>query len=132
LQNSSNQIIENVYFLNVNDSEKNYLDFTASLETSFREGATEKQIEIAKNMIKKGFDNDTVAELTGLTPTQIDRLRTEKLKRLLFIAKKCQCSTDISTKENAFLFYLVVNNMIFDNFVGNTLRINKPQAIGTD
>ncbi len=59
------------------DSEKNYLDFTASLKTSFREGKEEREIEIAKNMIQKGFDNETITELTGLIPTQIDKLRAE-------------------------------------------------------
>ncbi len=35
----------------------------------------EREIEIAKNMIKKGFDNEIIAELTGLMPAQIDKLR---------------------------------------------------------
>ncbi|MCU0391056.1 MAG: Rpn family recombination-promoting nuclease/putative transposase [Thermoflexibacter sp.] len=35
----------------------------------------EEKREIAKNMIKKGFDNETIAELTGLTHEQIDKLR---------------------------------------------------------
>jgi predicted transposase/invertase (TIGR01784 family) len=37
----------------------------------------EEKRAIAKNMIKKGFDNETVAELTGLTHTQINQLRAE-------------------------------------------------------
>ncbi|MCU0394253.1 MAG: Rpn family recombination-promoting nuclease/putative transposase [Thermoflexibacter sp.] len=61
------------------DSEKNYLDFTASLETSFKEGKIEgkieRDIEIAKNMIRKGFDNETIAEVTGLSTEQIEALR---------------------------------------------------------
>jgi predicted transposase/invertase (TIGR01784 family) len=63
------------------DSEKNYLDFTASLETSFKEGKIEgkieRDIEIAKNMIRKGFDNETIAEVTGLSTEQIEALRAE-------------------------------------------------------
>lgn len=59
------------------DSEKNYLDFTASLETSFKEGKIERDIEIAKNMIKKGFENETIAEVTGLSIEQIEALRVE-------------------------------------------------------
>ncbi|SFF61476.1 Rpn family recombination-promoting nuclease/putative transposase [Thermoflexibacter ruber] len=75
------------------DSEKNYLDFTASLETSFNEGRVEgekigiekgekigiekEKIEIAKNMIRKGFDNETIAEVTGLSIEQIEALRKE-------------------------------------------------------
>jgi predicted transposase/invertase (TIGR01784 family) len=37
----------------------------------------ERETEIAKNMIRKGFDNETIAELTGLTHEQIDKLREE-------------------------------------------------------
>ncbi|GAB4192918.1 MAG: Rpn family recombination-promoting nuclease/putative transposase [Thermoflexibacter sp.] len=59
------------------DSEKNYLDFTASLETSFNEGRVEERIEIAKNMLRKGFDNETIGEVTGLTIEQIEALRKE-------------------------------------------------------
>ncbi|SFF37480.1 Rpn family recombination-promoting nuclease/putative transposase [Thermoflexibacter ruber] len=61
------------------DSEKNYLDFTASLETSFNEGKiegkVEREIEIAKNMLRKGFDSETIGEVTGLTLEQIEALR---------------------------------------------------------
>ncbi|SFF60505.1 PD-(D/E)XK nuclease family transposase, partial [Thermoflexibacter ruber] len=59
------------------DSEKNYLDFTASLETSFNEGRVEERIEIAKNMIAEGFDNQVILKLTGLTIEQIEALRKE-------------------------------------------------------
>ena len=43
-----------------------------------REAEFRKQVEIAKNAIKKGFDNSTTSELTGLTPEQIETLRYEK------------------------------------------------------
>jgi predicted transposase/invertase (TIGR01784 family) len=59
------------------DSEKNYLDFTASLETSFNEGKAEREIEIAKNFICLGLDNETIAKGTGLTLEQIEALRRE-------------------------------------------------------
>ncbi|TAH17554.1 MAG: Rpn family recombination-promoting nuclease/putative transposase [Cytophagales bacterium] len=59
------------------DSEKNYLDFTASLKTSFREGKEEREIEIAKNLIILGADNEFISKATSLTPSQIDKLRTE-------------------------------------------------------
>ncbi len=35
------------------------------------------EMEIAKNMIKKGFDNETISEVTGLTIEQIEVLRKE-------------------------------------------------------
>ena len=38
----------------------------------------DKQIEIAKNAIKKGFDNETIADITGLSVEQIQELRNEK------------------------------------------------------
>jgi hypothetical protein len=57
------------------DIEKNYLDFTASLETSFNEGKAERGVEIAKNFISLGLDNDTIAKGTGLTLGQIEDLR---------------------------------------------------------
>jgi predicted transposase/invertase (TIGR01784 family) len=67
------------------DSEKNYLDFTASLETSFKEGKiegkiegkVEREIEIAKNMILDGETNEKIAKYTGLSVEQIEALRKE-------------------------------------------------------
>lgn len=59
------------------DSEKNYLDFTASLKTSFREGKEEREIEISKNLIILGADNEFISKATSLTPSQIDKLRAE-------------------------------------------------------
>jgi predicted transposase/invertase (TIGR01784 family) len=59
------------------DSEKNYLDFTASLKTSFREGKEERETEIAKNLIKLGLSNEVISKATGLTHAQIDQLRAE-------------------------------------------------------
>jgi predicted transposase/invertase (TIGR01784 family) len=37
-----------------------------------------KAIEIAKNAIKKGLDNIIIADITGLTIGQIEKLRTQK------------------------------------------------------
>jgi predicted transposase/invertase (TIGR01784 family) len=59
------------------DSEKNYLDFTASLETSFKDGKMEGKMEIAKNFISLGLDNDTISKGTGLSIEQIEALRKE-------------------------------------------------------
>jgi hypothetical protein len=38
----------------------------------------ERNIEIAKNAIKKGSDNQFIADITGLTVAQIEQLRNEK------------------------------------------------------
>jgi len=35
------------------------------------------KIEVAQNALKKGFDNHTISELTGLSLTQIEELRTQ-------------------------------------------------------
>jgi predicted transposase/invertase (TIGR01784 family) len=59
------------------DSEKNYLDFTASLETSYKDGRKEEKIEIARNMIKDNEPNEKIAKSTGLTHEQINKLREE-------------------------------------------------------
>jgi transcription initiation factor IIE alpha subunit len=39
------------------------------------EGKKEKAIEIAKIAIKKGMDNDTISELTGLNIVEIELIR---------------------------------------------------------
>jgi predicted transposase/invertase (TIGR01784 family) len=61
------------------DSLKYYRDVKNSLDTAKQEGEAiglEKgKLEIAQNAIKKGFDNVTITELTGLTIEQIEDLR---------------------------------------------------------
>jgi hypothetical protein len=37
----------------------------------------EREMEIAKNAISKGFDNETIADITGLSVEQIQQLRTD-------------------------------------------------------
>ncbi len=63
------------------DSEKNYLDFTASLITSFKEGKAEGKaegkIEITKNLIMLGLDNERITKATGLSIQKIEALRKE-------------------------------------------------------
>ena len=40
-----------------------------------KEGLKEKTIEIAKNIILKGFDNQFLTDIAGLTIEQIEKLR---------------------------------------------------------
>jgi len=51
------------------------------IETAERKGEIKGEIkgkiEIAKNMIKKGFDNETIADITSLSIEQIEALRGE-------------------------------------------------------
>ena len=52
------------------DSIKAYRDFKNSVDTAFKEG----KIEVAPSMKQKGFALDLIAELTGLSRAEIDKL----------------------------------------------------------
>ena len=41
------------------------------------EGKKEKQMEIAKNLIQKGLDNDFIVETTGLSLEEVEAMRAE-------------------------------------------------------
>lgn len=41
---------------------------------AYKQGASQKQREIAKNMKEKKLDLSIIAEITGLTPTEIEAL----------------------------------------------------------
>jgi predicted transposase/invertase (TIGR01784 family) len=61
------------------EDELNELEFTRrklqqGLEQGLEQGATERERTIARQMKAKGFDNATIAELTGLTDEEIDQL----------------------------------------------------------
>ena len=60
---------------------KHYRDIENSLELQHKEGKKEGQeertIEIAKNIILKGLDNQFIVDITGLTIEQIEKLRKE-------------------------------------------------------
>lgn len=53
------------------DSLKYYRDLKNSLDTA----SDERAIDIANNMIKKGYDTSEIMELTGLSAQQIEKLR---------------------------------------------------------
>jgi predicted transposase/invertase (TIGR01784 family) len=59
------------------NSLKYYRDMENSLDLQYKMGQKEKGIEIAKKAIQKGFDNDTIIDLTGLSIEQIEALRKE-------------------------------------------------------
>ncbi len=56
-----------------------YWGMKSAIETAVEEAVEtaveENKIEIAKNAIRKGLDNEFISELTGLTVEQIKRLR---------------------------------------------------------
>jgi predicted transposase/invertase (TIGR01784 family) len=57
------------------DSLKYYRDIKNSLDTAKAEGKLEEKIDIAKNLISKGFQDDVISEITGLTLSQIQELK---------------------------------------------------------
>lgn len=67
------------------ESLKVYRDIHAVVETAFDEGKIEGieigvekgKIEVARNFIKLGLDNETIAKGTSLSIEEIEKLRTE-------------------------------------------------------
>lgn len=57
------------------DSLKYYRDIKASLDTKFEEGMIKGKIEIAQNLLKKGFNVTDVAEFTGLSVKEIEEIQ---------------------------------------------------------
>lgn len=47
----------------------------------YQQGAKEMKIQIAVGLIKKGLDKNLIAEATGLTISEIDRLEKEQKKK---------------------------------------------------
>jgi predicted transposase/invertase (TIGR01784 family) len=55
-----------------------YWGMKSAVDTAVEEAVEENKVAIAKNAIDKGLDNQLIAELTGLTVEQIEKLRTNK------------------------------------------------------
>ena len=68
------------------ESLKVYRDIHAVVETAFDEGKAEgkvegqrsKVLEVAKNAINQGLDNEIIAKLTNLSIQEIEKLRTSE------------------------------------------------------
>lgn len=56
------------------ESLKVYRDNYSVIETAKREGATEREIEIAKKLKQNGVSTDIIVKTTGLTEKQIEEL----------------------------------------------------------
>lgn len=56
------------------ESLKVYRDNYSVIETAKREGATEREIEIAKKLKQNGVSTDIIVKTTGLTEKQIEKL----------------------------------------------------------
>ena len=48
--------------------------YAKGLEDGVEEGAKEKEVQIAKNMLKKGISVSDIEEITGLTKEEIEKL----------------------------------------------------------
>ena len=53
------------------------LDYNTGMRDAREEGIKEGAIKIAKNMLKKGIDIDTIIEVTGLTKEEIEEIKNK-------------------------------------------------------
>ena len=53
-------------------------DYNTGMRTAKEEGARLEKLEIAKNMLKKEIDIQTIEEITGLTKEEIEKLAENK------------------------------------------------------
>ncbi len=56
------------------DSLKAYRDVKNSIDTALEKGRAEGRAEVARTMLERGMDVKTIAELSGLTEAEIERL----------------------------------------------------------
>ena len=47
----------------------------AAKNDGYQEGKMDEKQEIAKNMLKKNFDLEVIADITGLTKEEIEKLK---------------------------------------------------------
>ena len=59
---------------NHENSLKTYRDLKGVIDTAFDEGKTEGKLEVAKKMKSKGLSPKDIAELTGLSENEIEKL----------------------------------------------------------
>ncbi|MEO1653630.1 MAG: hypothetical protein AAFU64_08800, partial [Bacteroidota bacterium] len=63
------------------ESLKYYRDYQNTMDLKFKEGReegkTQALLETARNMKTRGFDPKTIAEITGLSPEQIQSLEAD-------------------------------------------------------
>jgi hypothetical protein len=64
--------------LKYEDSLKHYRDMENSLDLQYAVGRKEEKLEIVQKAIQKGFDNQTIVDLTGLSVEQIEAVRKKK------------------------------------------------------
>ena len=57
--------------------ERQYRDYISDMTDAKAEGKAERNIEVARVCLKKGFDTATICELTQLSPEVVEALRSE-------------------------------------------------------
>ncbi len=70
--------IELISFENLTPEERTQAKNKEATRVTIAKIENRKVFEIAKKAIKKGFDNQTIVDLTDLTIEQIEQLRSEK------------------------------------------------------
>jgi len=68
------KITEEIAFENEHEIWANTMH-SRGFEQGIEQGSKEKQLEIVKNMLSKGFDIDTISEITGLTKNELEDLK---------------------------------------------------------
>ena len=65
------------YIKAMNTERDTYNQIEYARETGREEGAKQNSCDIAKRMLEKGIDIETISELTGLTAEEVSRLKEE-------------------------------------------------------
>ena len=58
--------------------ELNKWDLEIAENKGYEQGIEQRNMEIAKTMLKKGYSIDEIADISGLTKEEIEKLRNEK------------------------------------------------------
>ena len=89
-------------------------DYNTGMRTAREEGAKQEKLEIAKNMLKKGIDIQTIEEITGLTKEEIDKLIKKNLKNNIHSKYIRQyCSRGAKLLPPLLKFSLLVSIILF-------------------
>ena len=67
------------YIKSMNTERDTYNQIEYAHETGREEGAKQNSCDIAKRMLEKGIDIETISELTGLTAEEVSRLKKEMI-----------------------------------------------------
>ena len=63
----------------MNTERDTYNQIEYARESGSEEGVKQNSFDIAKRMLEKGIDIETISELTGLTAEEVSRLKKEMI-----------------------------------------------------